>query len=390
MTLTAGPRTVTSHPPAANGAASPSPAKLSPGSSSGPSAPGKAGATPPVHIGVIGYGYWGPNLVRNFAEAPGSQVAAVSDVRADLLARAQARYPSVKTTTDCRELFADPTIDAIVIATPVSTHFELAMEALTAGKHVLVEKPLAATSEQAALLIDEAAARDRVLMVDHTFIYTGAVQKIKELVARGQLGALYYYDSVRINLGQFQHDVDVLWDLAVHDLAIMDYVLDQAPYAVAATGAAHIPGKPVNIAYVTCFFQHNLLAHLHVNWLAPVKVRRTLIGGDRQMIVYDDIEPSEKVKVYDKGVTVTNGSREKGVHDLMVGYRAGDMWAPQISLTEALQTEAQHFVECIQHGEQPLSDGRAGLRVVRILEAASQSLAQDGRPVELKRPTAAA
>jgi predicted dehydrogenase len=337
---------------------------------------------PPVTgIGVIGYGYWGPNLVRNFSEIPGSRVVAVSDLRADRLAPIVARYPSVKLTTDYHDLLNDPDIDAVVVATPVSTHFPLALEALNAGKHVLVEKPLAPTTEQAERLIATAAARGLILAVDHTFVYTGAVRKIKELVDSGRLGRLYYYDSVRVNLGLVQPDVNVLWDLAVHDLSIMDYVLGQQPHAVAATGAAHIPGKPVNTAYLTCFFADNVLAHFHVNWLAPVKIRRTLIGGDRQMIVYDDLEPSEKIKVYDKGITVTNG--ENGSYDLLVGYRAGDMWAPQLSMAEALRVEAQHFVESIQQGTRPITDGEAGLRVVRILEAATRSLEQGGRPVEL-------
>lgn len=336
-----------------------------------------------VGVGVIGYGYWGPNLVRNFAETPGSRVVAVSDLNGQRLGEVSARYPAVKTTNDFRELLDDPEIDAVVIATPVRTHFDLAMQALRAGKHVLVEKPMAESSDQGRFLIETAQCVQRVLMVDHTFIYTGAVRKIKELVAAERLGRLYYYDSVRVNLGLVQHDVDVLWDLAVHDLSIMDHVLAQEPYAVAATGAAHIPGKPVNTAYLTCFFPENLLAHFHVNWLAPVKIRRTLIGGDRQMIVYDDLEPSEKIKVYDKGITLNGNGNPDQAHQLLVGYRAGDMWAPQLPLTEGLRVEAAHFLDCIRNDRQPLSDGFAGLRVLRILEAASNSLEHGGRPVEL-------
>ncbi|HXQ20245.1 MAG TPA: Gfo/Idh/MocA family oxidoreductase [Candidatus Acidoferrales bacterium] len=336
-----------------------------------------------IGIGVVGYGYWGPNLVRNFMELPGSRVVGVSDLRGERVAQAQARYPSLNAVCNHRELLTDNMIDAVVIATPVSTHFELAMEALRAGKHVLVEKPLAASVEQASRLIDEAQRCRRVLMVDHTFIYSGAVRKIRELVEAGRLGQLYYYDSVRVNLGLFQHDLNVLWDLAVHDLSIMDHVLGVAPCAVAATGVAHVAGQPEDIAYLTCLFDGRLIGHLHVNWLAPVKIRRTLIGGDREMIVYDDLEPSEKVKVYDKGITVSN--HPEGVYQMLVGYRTGDMWAPQLSLTEALHTEAQHFIECIAHGRQPLSDGAAGLRIVRILEAATQSLALRGRVVELNR-----
>ena len=334
-----------------------------------------------IHIGVIGFGYWGPNLVRNFSEIPGSRVVAVSDLRPERLAQVQVRYPSIKTTTSHRDLFADPSIDAIAIATPVSTHFELAMQALQAGKHVLVEKPLAATAEQAERLLEIAARCQRTLMVDHTFIYTSAVRKIKGLVSSGHLGELYYYDSVRVNLGLFQHDVNVLWDLAVHDLSIMDYVLDARPCAVVATGIAHVSGQPKDVAYLTCFFDGNLIAHFHVNWLSPVKIRRTLIGGDRQMIVYDDLEPSEKVKVYDKGITLDSGT--EGRYQQHVGYRTGDMWAPQLDTTEALRTEALHFIECLEQSRQPITDGQVGLRVVRILEAANHSLSQRGRPVEL-------
>src|SRR3989475_3844962 len=342
--------------------------------------PAAAAVAPPIRVGVIGYGYWGPNVVRNFAEVTGAQVWALSGVSQERRDLAHARYPSVTTPTDCHELMADPAIDAVVIITPVSTHYPLALEALRAGKHVLVTKPMATSSEEAAELIEEADRRRRILLVDHTFIYTGAVRRIKELVDGGALGRLYYYDSVRVNLGLFQHDVNVLWDLAVHDLAIMDYILGEQPHSVSATGAAHIPGHPVNMAYLTCLFDNALIAHHHVNWLAPVKVRRTLVCGERQMIVYDDLEPSEKVKVYDRGVTV-NGGPER-VAKSMIDYRSGDMWAPKISLTEGLRVEAQHFVECVRGGRTPLSDGQAGLRVTRLLEATTRSLAQRGQPVE--------
>jgi predicted dehydrogenase len=339
-----------------------------------------------IGIGVIGYGYWGPNLVRNFSEVPGSRVVAVSDMRSDRLAQVQQRYPAIKGTTDHRELLTDSSIDAVAIATPVSTHFDLAMQAIGAGKHVFIEKPMTTSVEQAERLLDYAARCRRTIMVDHTFVFTGAVRKIKELVDTEQLGQLYYYDSVRVNLGIFQHDVNVVWDLAAHDLAIMDYVLGQQPFTVAATGIAHIPGQPKDVAYLTCIFNDNLIAHFHVNWLSPVKVRRTLIGGDRRMILYDDVEPSEKVKVYNKGIAVTNGPDSK--YELLVSYRSGDMWAPQLDTTEALRLEALHFVECLEQGKMPLTDGDAGIRVVRILECASQSLAQGGRPVELYHGTA--
>lgn len=335
-----------------------------------------------ISIGVIGYGYWGPNWVRNLAELPDVRLAAVCDLRPERLALVSARYPTVHVTTDVHELLHSPRVDAVVIATPVASHFALAMLALRAGKHVLLEKPLTTTSAEAEALIEEAARRGLTLMVDHTFVYTGAVRKMKELIDAGRLGEIFYYDSVRVNLGLFQHDVNVLWDLAVHDLSIMDYLLDAQAVAVSATGTAHINGLE-DMAYLTCFFPGKLIAHLHVNWLAPVKVRRTLIGGAQQMVVYDDLEPSEKVKVYNRGVDTTAGP--EGVYQMLVGYRTGDMWAPQLDMTEALRGEAAHFVECVATGRRPLTDGEAGLRVVQILEAASRSLRQRGQPQELGR-----
>jgi predicted dehydrogenase len=339
-----------------------------------------------IRLGVIGYGYWGPNLVRNFAEVPGCQLVAVSDMRADRLAAVRARYPGVRTFADPNQLMSERRIDAVAIVTPVSTHYDLAMQALKAGKHVLVEKPLAVTADQAAQLVDEAERRKLVLSVDHTFVYTGAVRKMRELVHSGGVGDIYYYDSVRVNLGLFQHDVSVMWDLAVHDLAIMDYVLPLKPIAVSATGMSHLEGKPENIAFLTLFFENRLIAHLHVNWLAPVKVRRTLLGGSKKMIVYDDLEPSEKIKVYDKGVTLTNETASPGPQQryrMLVDYRSGDMWAPRLDITEALTTEARHFISCVEAGQPTMTDGQAGLRVVRILEAATESIAMRGRIVEL-------
>ena len=335
-----------------------------------------------IGVGVLGYGYWGPNLVRNFSEAPGCRVVAVSDMRAQRLEALRGRYPAVRATTDYREVVNAPDVDAVAIATPVSTHFDLGMAALRAGKHLLIEKPLAATSDEALELIGEAERRKRVLLAEHTFIYTGAVRKIRELVADGGIGDVYYYDSVRVNLGLFQHDVNVIWDLAVHDLAIMDFILGKEAVAVSATGVSHLEGGPEDIAYVTLFFEDRLIAHVHVSWLAPVKVRRTLIGGNRKMIVYDDLEPSEKVKVYDKGITVTESS--DAAYQMRVGYRSGDMWAPRIDITEALSVMVRHFAQCIEQNQTPTTDGYAGLRVVRILEAATRSMADRGRVVELK------
>ena len=335
-----------------------------------------------LKLGVIGYGYWGPNLVRNFMEVPGSTVVAVCDLRPERLNQLTNRYPSIKTCTGTQELLHDPQIDAVAIATPVSTHFDLALAALRAGKHVLVEKPLAANSEQALQLIEEATALKRVLMVDHTFVYTGAVKKIRELITANQLGEIYYYDAVRVNLGLFQHDVNVIWDLAIHDLSIMDYVLPSRAVAVSATGISNIPGQPENVAYITLFFGNPQIAHVHVNWLTPVKVRHTLIGGSDKMILYDDLEPSEKVKVYDKGVRVSQSPED--VYEMLVSYRSGDMWAPRLDSTEALHTEALHFIDCIQNGKQPETDGQAGLRLVRIVEAAERSLRARGELVEIQ------
>jgi predicted dehydrogenase len=334
-----------------------------------------------IGVGVVGYGYWGPNLVRNFAEAAETQVVGVTDTRPQRLAVAQNRYPGVQVSTDFKILLANPKIDAIAICTPVCTHFELAMQALKAGKHVLVEKPLATSSAEVLALIEEAQQRRLVLMVDHTFVYTGAVRKIAELVHRGAIGDLLYYDSVRINLGLFQHDVDVIWDLAVHDFSIMQHILPAWPRAIAATGIKHVASSMENIAYITAFFDSNLIAHVNVNWLSPVKVRRTLIGGSKQMIVYDDVEGSEKVKVYDTGITV-NGDQED-VYKMLVSYRSGDMYAPKVDPTEALKLEVRHFAECILQGALPTTSGLAALQVVQALEAATMSMRDRGRLIEL-------
>ncbi len=333
-----------------------------------------------IRVGIIGYGYWGPNLVRNFADDSNASVRAISDRRADRLSIARHRYPFSSFHPDPAGMIADPDVDAIVVATPVDTHYDLALAALKAGKHVLVTKPLASTSEQVLRLIEEAEKRRRVLMVDSTFIYTGAVRKLRELVASGELGDVYYYDSVRVNLGLFQHDVNVIWDLAVHDLSIMDYALGKSPKAVSATGVSHVGGLE-NIAYLTLFFEKNLIGHVHVNWLSPVKVRRTLIGGSRRMIVYDDLEPSEKIKVYDRGVSVAE--RPEQIYELLVHYRLGDMWAPAIDIAEGLKVEVAHFIDCVANGKKPLTDGRSGLRTVSLMEAACRSLSERGRPVEL-------
>ncbi len=334
-----------------------------------------------INVGIIGYGYWGPNLVRNFIENIDCRVVAVCDLSPERQALVRSRYHGVQVTADANELFENPQIDAIAIATPVSHHFSLAMRALKAGKHILVEKPLTSSTEEALRLIDEAERRKLVLMVDHTFVYTPAVRKIRGLVNESQLGSIYYYDSVRVNLGLFQEDVDVIWDLAVHDFSIMEFVLGRQPTAISATGLSHVDGRKEDVAYITAFFEERLIAHIHVNWLSPVKVRRTLIGGSRRMILYDDVEPSEKVKVYDRGIDVTQPMESD--YQMMVSYRSGDIWVPALPNAEALKVEVADFVNSITTGARPIADGHAGMRVVQILEAATRSMQGRGRLIEL-------
>jgi predicted dehydrogenase len=337
-----------------------------------------------VGIAVVGYGYWGPNLVRNFAHTEGSQVVAVSDLDPDKLAQAKRRHPEITATTNFRDLLEDNRVNAIAVATPVQSHFDLALAALRAGKHVFIEKPLAQTSIQVRQLIQEAEKRKLTLMVDHTFLYTPAVQKIRELISKGDLGDIYYYNGIRASLGLFQSDVNVIWDLAVHDITIIRYILDETPIAVSATGASHVAGTPANMAHITLFFQSSCIAHVYVIWLSPVKIRLTLIGGSRKMIVFDVLEATEKIKMYDKGITVRRA--EEDAHQFRIGYRAGDMWAPHLSVKEALQAEAEHFIECVRTGAPPISNGTTGLEVVEILEAASRSIAEQGNPVSLLKP----
>ena len=341
-----------------------------------------------INIGIVGYGYWGPNLVRNFAETPGAQVAAVADLDTAKLELVRRRFPAVKTTTNFQDLLADASIDAIAVATPVSTHFEIGMAALRAGKHLWLEKPMAETSYQAHKLVDEAERRGRVLIVDHTFIYTGAVRKMGEIIKSGDLGRVYYYDSIRVNLGLFQRDVSVISDLAVHDFSILDYLLGEHPVAVSASGINHFPGTPENLAYITLFYDSGTIAHANVSWLAPVKVRQILVGGSKKMITYDDLEPSEKIKVYDKGVSFTDDPQQ--IQEMRVGYRTGDMWAPKLAVTEALRVEGEHFVDCIEHGKTPETDGRLGLRVVELIEAATSSMRGKGETVYIRRQEKAA
>lgn len=333
-----------------------------------------------IGIGIIGYGYWGPNLARSVSETDGCRLAGIADFSEAALARAGKRYPGLALHQDPRALIGDPAVDAVLIATPVATHYDLALAALRAGKHVIVEKPIAASSDDARRLIEEAARRNLVLMVDHTFVYTSAVQKIGDIIRSGDLGEVYYYDSTRVNLGLFQHDVNVIWDLAVHDLSVLDYLLQEKPAAVSASAAGHIRGRQENMAHLSLFYPSGAVAYLNVNWLAPVKVRQTLIGGSRKMIVWNDLEPTEKIKVYDRGVHLGDGPQQVASR---VSYRSGDMWAPQLSVKEALLTEMEHFVDCVTNGRAPITSGYCGLAVVETLEAAMLSLRQRGQPIDI-------
>jgi predicted dehydrogenase len=340
----------------------------------------------PATIGIIGCGYWGPNLLRNFSENVGARLSWMCDADTRRLSMLARRYPAAKTTADYRQLLSDPQLDAVVIATPVSTHFSFARDALAAGKHVLVEKPFTSSVAEAEELIEMAERRDLTLMVDHTFIYTGAVRKIKELVDSDELGDLLYFDSVRINLGLFQRDINVVWDLAPHDLAIMDFIIDRQPLSVTATGSCHVERGIENIAYVMLRFPGEFIAHFHFNWLSPVKIRRTLIAGSRRMIVYDDIEPTEKIRIYDKGVMVTRSEEttdKEAAYQTLVSYRTGDVWVPKLDSTEALHYVCQEFLSAVAERRRPLTDGHSGLRVVRLLEAAQRSIRQGGRAVDL-------
>ena len=332
-----------------------------------------------INIGVLGYGYWGPNVVRNLHSLDGCHVAAVCDRDPAALKRVRQAYPDIAVTTEPSDLLTSPKIDAIAVVTPVWTHFDLAKAALENGKHVFVEKPFTATTQQAEELIDLGIRNNLTIMVDHTFLFSGAVRKIRQLVDEGVLGSLYYYDSTRVNLGLFQHDVSVIWDLAPHDLSIMDFLIQEKPEAVIATGESHL-NHVADVAFITIYFPGNTIAHVNVNWLSPVKVRTTLIGGQKKMLVWNDLEPDEKIKVYDKGAQISNGDSR---YELLVSYRSGDMWAPRVEQAEALKVELSYFLECVSKGETPLNDGVAGARVVKILEAADQSLKARGRAVEL-------
>lgn len=333
-----------------------------------------------IRVAVVGAGYWGPNLIRNFVACPTTSLVAVCDKDSARLERVLSGYPGVAAVASLEALLARPDVDAVAIATPVGTHAPIALAALEAGKHVLVEKPLAASVRDAEAMVAAAKKAGRVLMVDHTFIFSGPVRKIKEIVDSGELGEIFYVDSVRINLGLFQHDVNVVWDLAPHDLSIMDYLIGRLPKSLSAFGTCHTDrdGLIEDVAYLNLDFGDGLMASFHVNWLSPVKIRSFLIGGSRKGLVYNDISPDEKIKVYDRGITVSEDPEAR--RGLLVGYRTGDVWSPRIDPSEPLQAMVRHFAECIAEGKTPLTDGEAGLRVVRILEASQRSIkAQGGR-----------
>jgi len=333
-----------------------------------------------INIGVIGYGYWGPNIVRNFHNASNAAVVSVCDLNPKSLDRVRKSYPSVTVTTDPADILNNPLIDAVAIVTPVSHHFPLAKKALENGKHVFVEKPFTKNVCEATELIELAATKKLLIMVDHTFLFSGAVRKIRELIDNDVLGTLYYYDSTRVNLGLFQHDANVVWDLAPHDLSIMDYLIGGEPEAIVATGEKHVNGVE-NIAFITIYFANKVIAHLNVNWLSPVKVRSTLIGAEKKMLVWNDLEADEKVKIYDKGVERSDTTPD---HDLRVSYRAGDLWVPRLEQVEALTRETQYFVDCILNNHTPINDGLSGLRVVQMLEAVDRSMSKRGGMIYCK------
>jgi predicted dehydrogenase len=334
-----------------------------------------------IGVAIVGAGYWGQNLIRNFWDTEGCRLVLVCDTDSVVLSKALRRYPTIEVTQQYAAVLRHLGAEAVVIATPASTHYEFARCALEAGKHVLVEKPLAANSTEAVSLIELAAAKQKILMVDHTFLYTAAVRRMKQLVDAGEIGELLYFDSVRINLGLLQSDTNVLWDLGPHDFSILDHLCNLQPKSVSAIAGKHLGYPFEDIVYVTVRYDSSFIAHFHLNWLSPVKVRLTLVGGSKKMIVYDDMESNEKVKVYDKGVSVNQSLESR--NRLLASYRKGDMFAPNLDTSEALRLVAREFVSSIAENRSPLTDGAAGYRVVRLLEAAQQSIEENGREIEL-------
>lgn len=336
-----------------------------------------------ISVAVVGAGYWGPNLIRNFAACPEVRLAAVCDKDTARLRKVCAAYPAVEQIEDFGALVARADIDAVAIATPVALHAPLALAALAAGKHVLVEKPLAGSTDEARALVQAARDKNLVLLVDHTFVYSPPVRRMKQLLESGELGEIHYIDGVRINLGLFQHDVNVVWDLAPHDLSILDYLIGRLPQTLVAIGACHTDRERgiEDVAHLHLDFGEGLVASFHVNWLSPVKIRHFIVGGSRKSIVFNDLEPAEKLKVYDRGITVSHDADARG--GMLVGYRTGDVWSPHLEQQEPLQTMVRHFVDCIRNRTTPLTDGEAGLRVVRLLDAAQRSIKAGGDRIRL-------
>jgi predicted dehydrogenase len=333
-----------------------------------------------IKVGVIGYGYWGPNVLRNFNSYPHSEVIALSDVSEKALDCAQSKYPNLNVCKDYRFVIDHPEIDAIAIVTPLKTHYEIAKKALLAGKHVFLEKPITETSQQASELIELAAKRNLILMVDHTFLFTESVQKIKSLIDSDELGKLLYFDSTRVNLGLFRSDVNVIWDLASHDFSLMDYLIPQKPLSISAMGIDHFGSGKYNTAYVTILFE-NMIAHFNLNWLSPVKIRSTYVCGDKKMVAWDELKSDEKIKIYDKGVQIE--SDPVSIYKKRIGYRLGDVCSPQLGSREALSTETEYFLECINQKKNPINDGEQGLRILKLLEACDASINNNGKQIDL-------
>jgi predicted dehydrogenase len=335
-----------------------------------------------MKIAVVGYGYWGPNLVRNLADTPDVELAWCIDKRVDRLELVKKRYPGLKVSDTVNDSFGDPVVDAVAIATPVDTHYALAKRALEAGKHVLVEKPLTSRVDHGEELVALAAKKGLVLQVDHVFVYSPAVMKMKEIIDSGKLGKLQFIDSIRINLGLFRHDVNVVWDLAPHDLSIVDYLIGKLPRSLSAFGSTHSNTDIEDVAYLNLDFGNGLIANFHVNWLSPVKVRHIIVGGSNQSLIYNDLDVSEKIKVYDRGMNVTVDSSDEQKRQVLVSYRSGDVWSPNVSNEEPLSRMTKHFAACIKESKRSITDGESGLRVVKILDAAQRSIkAQGGRVV---------
>ena len=335
-----------------------------------------------IKVGVIGCGYWGPNLIRNFNENYQTDLRYACDLDGQRLERIKVRYPAVTVTKNYKDLLRDKDLHVVAIATPVYTHYRFAKEALEAGKHLLIEKPMTSNSKEAGTLVNLAEKKNLMIFVDHTFIYTGAVKKMKEVISSQNLGDIYYFDSVRVNLGLFQPDINVVWDLAPHDISIMDYLIPGKPKSVVAIGGSHTGNNIEDIAYVTVVYSSELMAHFHINWMSPVKIRRIIIGGSKKMIVFDDLDPSEKIKIYDKGILLAKADK-KVFYQNIIQYRIGDMYAPKIDQTEALKVLIDHIVDCIIKKKKPVTDGESGLRVVRILEAADKSIKKGGAKITL-------